>query len=114
MDKIITLPKSKAQVTLRDPEEIRQKDRRKVLESINEHSNGIIRGLDATEGLIAILVKSWTLDLMLPSIRIDILGELEIADYDFLANECKQAESALFPDFTNDSNPDSPLDKSNA
>lgn len=113
MEKVITLPKSKAQVTLRDPNEIRQKDRRKVLEAMDENGNQIVRALDMTEGLVAILVKSWTLDLMLPSVRIDVLGELEIADYDALTTECSKAQSVLFPDFSDSRNPDSPLDKSN-
>ena len=113
MERIITLPKSGAQVTLRDPAEIRQKDRRKVLEAMGETGNQIVRALDMAEGLVAILVKSWTLDLMLPSIRIDILGELEIADYDVLTTECGKAQSILFPDFSDDKNIDSPLDKSN-
>ena len=111
MEKIITLP-SGAQVTLRDPAEIRQKDRRKVFEAMGSDSNELVRGLNMAEGLVAILVKSWTLDLIIPSVRIDSLGELTIPDYDALIAETNKAQSVLFPDFTDDTNPDSPLDKS--
>jgi hypothetical protein len=113
MEKIITLPKSGAQVTLRDPSDIRQKDRRKIFEAMSENSNTYVKGLDMTEGLMAILVKSWTLDLIIPSVRIDSLGELEIADYDALAKECNKVQDILFPDFNDDKDANSPLDKSN-
>ena len=113
----IILPKSRAEVTLRDATEMRHKDRKKVWASLSEQDNALIQSLDMTEGLIAFLVKDWTLDLILPSIRISSLGELEIADYDALAIEANKAQEILFPNFAktpeNESNPDSPLDESN-
>lgn len=111
MEKIITLP-SGAQVTLRDPAEIRQKDRRKVFEAMGDEGNQIVRALDMTEGLMAILIKSWTLDLIIPSVRIESLGELQIPDYDMLAIECNKSQEILFPDFNNNKDANSPLDKS--
>ena len=114
-DTKIVLPKSKAEVTLRDATEMRHKDRKRVWASLSENDNALIQSLDMTEGLIAFLVKDWTLDLIIPSIKIASLGELEIADYDVLATEANKAQDILFPNFAktpeNESNPDSPLDQ---
>jgi len=95
--KKLKLPKSGAEVVLRDPKELRVKDRKKVYAAASKEDEGIMQALSFTDGLIAILVESWTLDLMLPSIRMSILDELEMADYDFLVEHTKEAQEALFP-----------------
>ena len=114
METTITLPKSGATVVLRDPSELRQKDREKVFAMISAEDTPLIQTLNITKGLIMLLVKSWTLDLIIPSVHIQSIGELEMADYDALAIEANKAQDILFPNFTTGDNPDSPKDNLNA
>lgn len=95
--KTITLPRSGATVVLKDPEALRTKDRKAIYKNASKEDEGIMQALSFADGLIAILVESWTLDLMLPSVKISVLDELEIADYDFLTEETKEAQKILFP-----------------
>ena len=85
MSKAITLP-SGATVTLRDPKSLRQKDRTKVYQAAS-NAEGIMQGVSMIDGLIAVLVESWSFDLIIPSVHLPSLGELEIPDYDALAEE---------------------------
>lgn len=112
MSKKITLP-SGNNVTLRDPSTLKVKDRRKIVEAANGQE-GLLMALSMTDGLISVLVESWSFDLLLPSLQLSSLGELSIPDYDTLAEEANEAQKLLFPDFSetpeNKANPDSPLD----
>lgn len=112
MSKVITLPSGNT-VTLRDPETLRVKDRRKIVEAANGQE-GLLVALSMTDGLIAVLVEQWSFDLLIPSLQLSSLGELTIPDYDTLAAEANKSQSKIFTDFTSESNPDSPLDNSNA
>ena len=98
--KEVTLP-SGATVTLRDAKTLRVKDRQKVMRASDLESGTVGKALSMTDGLIAMLVDSWSFDLMLPSIRIATLGELEFADYDFLVEEASKASDVLFPKLAN-------------
>jgi hypothetical protein len=116
MSKVIKLPSGNT-VTLRDPKELRQKDRAKLFESANGHTD-MLQALSMTNGLLAILIESWSFDLIIPSISIKSLDELTIPDYDAIAAETIEAQSVLFPSVTqtpeSEANPDSPFDNSNA
>ena len=94
--KVITLP-SGATVTLRDPATLRVKDRKKVFQNASKSEEGIMQALSLTDGLIAILVEEWSLDLIIPSVRIASIDEMEMPDYDALVEETKDAQKALFP-----------------
>lgn len=94
-NKKLTLP-SGATVELRDPSTLRVKDRKKVYRAANGQE-GIMQAISLIDGLIAILIDSWSLDLIIPSIKLETLDELEMADYDFLAKEAETAQSILFP-----------------
>lgn len=115
--KKITLP-SGATVTLRDPSELRVKDRKKIYSNAGKADEGIMQALSLTDGLIAVLIEDWSLDLIIPSIKIDSLDELEMADYDFLVDETKDAQKVLFPALAkteaNEKDAESPLENSNA
>jgi hypothetical protein len=115
--KKITLP-SGATVTLRDPSELRVKDRKKIYANAGKADEGIMQALSLTDGLLAVLIEDWSLDLIIPSIKIDSLDELEMADYDFLVDETKQAQKVLFPALANteanEKDAESPLENSNA
>jgi hypothetical protein len=92
----IKLP-SGAEVVLRDAKELRVKDRKKIFQNASKAEEGIMQALSLTDGLIAVLIESWTLDLMIPSVRISSLDELEMADYDALTEATKDAQKILFP-----------------
>ena len=94
----IVLP-SGITVVLRDPKTFKQKDRRKIYEAI-EGDATVANGLAMQDALIAILVESWSLDLIPPSVKIDSLGELELADYDRLAEAAQDAMTVIFPAFS--------------
>ena len=115
--KKITLP-SGATVTLRDPKELRVKDRKKIYANTGKADEGIMQALSLTDGLIAVLIEDWSFDLIIPSVKIDSLDELEMADYDFLVEATKDAQKVLFPALNkteeNEKDAESPLDNSNA
>ena len=96
MSETFTLPSGNT-VTLRDPKSIRQKDRKKIYENTND-KNELLQAISLTEGVIAMFVESWSFaHLSLPSFNIDVLGELEIADFDALSTKASELVPALFP-----------------
>ena len=113
MEKVIKLP-SGAEVTLRNPKDLRQKDREKMWSLISSGESQIVQAASMISALMSVLIKSWTLDLIIPSVHFASLGELQMDDYDFLAKETRDYQNLIFPDFTTgEDNPDSPLDNSN-
>jgi hypothetical protein len=94
--KTIKLPKSGATVVLRDPLTLKVKDRNKVYAAASE-AEGLLQGVYFIQGIVAILVESWTLELIIPSVSASSLEELAIEDYDTLAAEAKEVQNALFP-----------------
>jgi hypothetical protein len=95
MSKIINLP-SGATATIRDPRTLKQKDRQKVLVSVNADNN-VAAAVSFTDSAIAILVEEWSFDLIPPNVKIESLGELSIADYDALADAANEGIQFLFP-----------------
>lgn len=114
-EKTITLP-SGATVTFKDPKTLRVKDRRKVLANASKEE-GLMQALSIVDGLIAILVKEWSFEFPPPSVKISVLGELEMPDYDALSEEAGKAQEILFPNLTKsdkaESDPNSPFGNSN-
>lgn len=96
MSKKVTLP-SGATVTLKDPSLLRVKDRKRVLKSGESEGGELSRALAIGDALIAMLVEDWSFDLIIPSVKIDSLDELTMADYDSLVDNTKDAQSFLFP-----------------
>jgi hypothetical protein len=96
MSKKITLP-SGATVTLKDPQNLRVKDRKRVLKSAETEGGDLSRALALGDALIAMLVEDWSFDLLIPAVKIDNLDELEMKDYDALVEETKDAQKYLFP-----------------
>ena len=104
-----------AWAVFKDPKELRVRDRKNVLRNAS-NAEGLMQGLSIIDGLIAILVKEWSFELPIPSVRVAVLEDLEIPDYDILATEAGKAQEVLFPSFAdtdeNKKNPDSPFGKS--
>lgn len=115
--KTIKLPKSGATVVLRDPDTLKVKDRNKVYAATGE-AEGLLQGVYFIQGIVAILVESWSLDLIIPSVSPSSLDELSLEDYDTLANEAKEVQDALFPvlgeTLKGSKDADSPFGDSNA
>lgn len=113
--KKITLP-SGGWVTFKDPSTLRVKDRKKVLRNASGEE-GLMQALSMVDGLIAILVEEWSFEMPIPSIKISVLDELEMPDYDVMAEEAGKAQKSLFPQLAktelSESDPESPFGGSN-
>ena len=126
--KTITLP-SGATATFRDPSTLRVKDRKKVLRAANGEE-GLMQATlkedlipankkpkEDTNGVDQTL-QEWSFDMLIPSLKVSVLDELTMADYDALSEEAGKAQAVLFPGLTeNDksaNDPDSPFGNSNA
>ena len=96
MSNTIKLP-SGATATLRDPKTLKHKDRLLMFKGVTDDLSATERGMKTQDNMIAILVEDWTLDLILPSIKIETLGELDIPDYDALAQATENLLPALYP-----------------
>ena len=96
MSKEVTLP-SGAKVVLKDPSTLRVKDRKNVMRSADNAVGGdLTKALALGDALIAMLVESWSFDLIPPSIKLESLDELTMADYDALTDHTKEAQKVLF------------------
>jgi hypothetical protein len=60
------------------------------------------------------LIEDWSLDLLVPALKIDNLDELEMKDYDALVEATKDAQKFLFPSLgesvENEQDPKAPTD----
>ena len=115
-NKEITLP-SGATVIIRDPLSIKQKDRARIYASVpTEGTPSLAQANTINENVMAIIIDSWSLDLIPPSVKIDSLGELSLADYDALQEEVENIMPALFPRIgktvENEANPKANTDSS--
>ena len=115
--KKITLP-SGATVTIKDPANLRVKDRNRVIKAGDGLSGDIAKGLAFSEALIATIVEDWSYDLIIPSVKAESLEELEIADYDALVKASEEISAVLFPTLAktdeNEQDPKAPTESSNA
>lgn len=94
------LPVSGAKVVLRDPKSLKQKDRKKIYANTKGVDEGIMTALSLTDGILAIMIESWELNLPIPSLQVSSLDELDIADYDHLTELSKDFQKAIFPSLT--------------
>ena len=93
--KKIELP-SGGWAVFKDPTTLRVRDRKKVLRNASGEE-GLMQALTLVDGLIAILVEEWSFEFPIPSIKIGVLEDLTMADYDTLAEEAGKAQKVLFP-----------------
>ena len=100
MSKEIKLP-SGATVVLKDPSLLRVKDRKNLIKASDSVEGELSRALVLGDALIAMLVESWSFDLIPPAIKLDSLDELEIPDYDALVEATKDVQAKLFPSVAN-------------
>ena len=76
MSKQIALPSGHT-VVFKDPSTLRHKDRKKMYAAANGQE-GLLQTLSMVDGLLAILIESWSFDLIIPSIHLSSLDELKI------------------------------------
>ena len=116
MSKEVKLP-SGATVVLKDPSLLRVKDRKNVIKASDSAEGELSKALVLGDALIAMLVESWSFDLVPPSIKLESLDELEIPDYDALVEATQEAQSKLFPSLSktieNEKNPKADTASSN-
>jgi len=96
MSTTVKLP-SGATVVLKDPSLLRVKDRKAVIKASESAEGDLSKALVLGDALIAMLVESWSFDLIPPAIKLESLDELEIPDYDALVEATKEAQGKLFP-----------------
>jgi len=115
MSNKITLP-SGGTVTLRDPSEIKYKDRKRVIRASESETGELSKALALGDALIAVMVEDWSFGII-PSIKIEALEELTPADYDALVKATEKASEYLFPKLqdneANKADTESPLGNSN-
>ena len=105
-------------VTLKDPTSLRVKDRKRIIKASDSAQGELGKAIALGEELIAILVDSWSFDLLPPSVKIESLDELEIADYDALIEASGDISKLLFPGLAktteNEADPKVTTENSNA
>ena len=100
MSKVITLP-SGATATIKDPKTLLMKDRNKIL-AVANGQEGLMQAVSLQNGLISVMVESWSFDLIPPSVKITSLDELTVQDYEALSVEALTAQEYLFPTLVDD------------
>lgn len=101
MSKKITLP-SGAEVTLRDPKTLRVKDRKALILLVDSAEGELAKGIALSDALISMLIEDWSFESLIPSVKKESLDDLEVADYDFLMEQTKEAQKALYPNLKED------------
>jgi hypothetical protein len=95
----ITLPSGNT-VTLKEVSMLKHRDRARVSQAIKikDGLTSLDEGFTIQDAILSCLIVSWSFELMVPSVKIDSLGELSIEDYDTLSAEADKAGPVLFPD----------------
>lgn len=116
MSRKISLP-SGATVTLKDASELKVKDRNQIMIAGDEGSQAQ-KGIAIGNALLAVIIEDWSFDLIIPSVKVDSIGELSIPDYTALMKETDTLTKKLFPDISdsveNASDPKATTENSNA
>jgi len=116
MSKKITLT-SGATVTIKDAEDLKVKDRNRIMRA-GDKGTDAEKGIAIGNALLTTIIKEWSYDFLIPSVKEESIEELPIKDYVELMKLTEDLTKDLFPDLADSDktrlNPDSPLDGSNA
>jgi hypothetical protein len=111
MANTIKLPSGNT-VSLKDTSALKVGDRKKVIKATDKQEGDLSKALALGDALIAMMIEEWSFDLILPSVKIESLDELSMADYDALTKATEGAQSSLFPALadnpTNEADPKAP------
>lgn len=117
MSEKIMLP-SGGWVKLRDFKTLKHGDRAKLYVGIRDDMSQIEMGLVIADRLLQVLIEEWSFELLPPNVRFESLAELDIADYDALAEAAAEAQKFLFPSLdktvANEADPKADTGNSNA
>lgn len=102
--------------TFKNPDELKVKDRKKIIRN-SQKEEGLLAAMSIVDGLIAVLVTEWSFEFPIPSIKITMLDELTMPDYDALAEAAGNVQKDLFPKLAkteeSEADSDSPFGNSN-
>jgi hypothetical protein len=116
MSKKINLT-SGATVTIKDAGDLKVKDRNRIMRA-GDKDTSAEKGIAIGNALLSTIIEEWSYDLLIPSVKEESIEELPIKDYVELMKLTEDLTKDLFPDLAdtdkNRTNPDSPLDGSNA
>jgi hypothetical protein len=111
MSNTIKLPSGNT-VTLKDLSTLKVGDRKRVIKATDKQEGDLSKAMALGDALIAMMIEEWSFDLILPSIRLETLDELSMADYDALTEATKGVQNSLFPTLadtpTNEADPKAP------
>lgn len=93
--KTVTLPSGNT-VVIKDPRTLLVRERKQVL-AFADHESKVAMATGMQDGLIAVMIDSWSFDFIPPIISIESLENLSPADYEMLLELCMPAQEALFP-----------------
>jgi hypothetical protein len=111
MSNTIKLPSGNT-VVLKDLSTLKVGDRKRVIKATDKQEGDLSKAMALGDALIAMMIEEWSFDLILPSIRLETLDELSMADYDALTEATKDVQNSLFPSLTdspaNEADPKAP------
>jgi hypothetical protein len=96
MANTIKLPSGNT-VSLKDTSALKVGDRIRLNKATDQEEGDLAKAMGLGDALIAMMIEEWSFDLILPSIRMESLDELSMADYDALTEATKGAQNSLFP-----------------
>jgi hypothetical protein len=99
-------------VSLKDLSSLKVGDRKRVIKATDKQEGDLSKAMALGDALIAMMIEEWSFDLILPSVRLESLDELTMADYDALTEATKGAQNSLFPSLSdtpaNEADPKAP------
>ena len=111
MAKTLKLPSGNT-VTLKDLSTLKVGDGKRVIKATDKQEGDLSKAMALGDALIAMMIEEWSFDLILPSVRLETLDELSMADYDALTEATKDVQNSLFPSLSdspaNEADPKAP------
>jgi hypothetical protein len=95
MSERITLP-SGNWIQLRDYRELRRGDKKRALKAVEDPESLLGSSYDVVDGLLAVLVESWSYPLPLPSVDPSVVEQLPYEDDNDIVEAVGPAARALF------------------
>lgn len=93
----ITVPSGNT-VEFRDPDTLRGRDQRTIINQLSTLDSEIRAGMDAAHGLACALISAWSYGTPLPCTDPDTLDDVPIADYNRIITLVAPSAAVLFGD----------------
>lgn len=95
-------------VEFRDPDELRARDQRRIIDQIRDTEKTLSAGMDAAHGLACMLITAWSLPAPPPIQDPDQLDDLRMADYTRIITTVGPVADLLFGDTRSTTNAEVP------